>query len=101
MPVVTTSAACTLALLTAGGSPIASRKVLQLTPYAIPRLPSIICPRKPTRMHARNKVVPSIAPLPSPVRSLRAAFILSLLFNEHTDCEIILTCIKFLYILFI
>ena len=40
MPVVTTSAACTLALAAAGGTPMNSSTDVEMTPNAMPSAPS-------------------------------------------------------------
>ena len=53
VPVVKISAACILALATAGvieGMPRLKRNVVTLTPYAIPNAPSIICAKAPPKI---------------------------------------------------
>ncbi len=58
-PVVTTSAACTLALANFGGTPRLSSTVVAVTPYAIPSAPSIICARNPTIANQRMDSIDS------------------------------------------
>jgi len=55
-PVVKTSAVCTLAETIAGGTPIVSNSVEQLTPYAIPNAPSIICAVNPAKTNNTNSL---------------------------------------------
>jgi hypothetical protein len=47
-PVVKHSAACTVALAVAGGTPSDSSSVVAVTPYAMPSEPSTICAANPT-----------------------------------------------------
>lgn len=53
-PVEKHSAACTVELTTAGGSPNDSSRLEAETPYAIPRAPSINCATKPARTNQRK-----------------------------------------------
>src|SRR6187401_1035382 len=53
-PVVNTSAVCTAAVATLGSTPKCNNKVVQLTPYAMPKVPSIIWATKPTTMKRRK-----------------------------------------------
>ena len=46
-PVVKISAVCTIALACAGGMPIDSIAVVEITPNAMPSAPSTSCARKP------------------------------------------------------
>ena len=52
-PVVKISAVCTIALACAGGRPIESIAVVQITPNAMPSAPSTSCARKPTTPSSR------------------------------------------------
>jgi len=51
----------TMAEAEAGGTPRLIRSVLEMTPNAIPRAPSIICAMKPTRMKGRRSAGPTPA----------------------------------------
>ena len=56
------SARCTDALAAAGFAPIASSKVVDVTPYAIPSEPSTSCAAKPTSASRTSVVDTAILP---------------------------------------
>ena len=68
---VPTSARCTVAEATAGAEPIASRSVVDETPYAMPSAPSISCAPKPMRPIRRS--LPINPDLPDGVTSMHPA----------------------------
>ncbi len=57
---VPTSDRCTDAEATTGASPAVSSSVVDVTPYAMPRLPSTSCAASPTRASTRSLRMPAI-----------------------------------------
>ncbi len=62
--VVNVSAACTQALVVAGGTPRLSMTDEEMTPYAMPMAPSTICAAKPTATNnSRSSHIALVTPL--------------------------------------